>query len=106
MTYTKRLLIAAALLIALAAQNAYAVAEWRSGIVQTVYADPADAIVILAGVPGPCGSTIYQIPRTNVNFKEFYALMLTAFVAKKTVNLFVAACVNDRNMLSHGNASD
>ena len=89
-----------------AAQQAYAVAEWRSGMIQVVYADPADAIVTLSSAIGPCGSTNYQIPRTNANFKEFYALMLTAFVAKKKVNLYVTSCWGDRNILSHGSAAD
>lgn len=72
-----------------------------SGGVTRVYTDPSD-IVFVMSTTGPCGSAAFHIQRTNTNFKEFYAAMLTALVASKTVSVNVVSCSSDRNIVSHG----
>lgn len=66
-----------------------------------IYADPSDVVVVLDNA-GPCGSKYFHIQRTNTNFKEFNALVLSAFTSGKTLHFFVASCNGDRNILSHG----
>lgn len=78
-----------------------ALPEWRTGTIQQIYVDPGDVVLILS-VSGPCGSTMFHIPRGNVNFKEFYAAMLIAFTEGKTVSVHIASCSDERNILTHG----
>jgi hypothetical protein len=66
-----------------------------------VYADPSDVVVGL-DTAGPCGSKFFHIQRTNTNFKELTAVVLTAYSSGKSLRLFVASCASDRNILSHG----
>jgi hypothetical protein len=66
-----------------------------------VYADPSDVVVGLDQAGG-CGSTLYNIRRTNENFKEFTAVALTAFSFGKKLTLFVYGCDGDRNIIDHG----
>ncbi len=92
--------------IALAAAAAFctgvhAVPEWRTGTLTEIYTDPSDVVLVLS-VAGPCGSTMYHIQRTNQNFREFYAALLTAFASGRTVSLVVVSCANSRNYVSHG----
>lgn len=103
MSSDKRSVVAATLGLALCHASA-AVPEWRSGSLQTIYTDPSDVVLVL-NQPGPCGSNFYYIPRTNTNFKEFYAAMLLAFAAGKNVSIYIVSCSSDRNVLSHGNVT-
>ena len=67
-----------------------------------VYADPSDG-VIQTDTPGPCSNSVfYNFQRTQQNFKELMAVMLTAFSTSKDVTVFVTQCVGDRNIIDHG----
>src|SRR6185312_7082948 len=62
-----------------------------------VFADPSDVVVVL-DTAGTCGSKFFHIQRTNTNFKELTAVVLTALSSEKTLRLFVASCASDRNI--------
>ena len=66
-----------------------------------VFADPSDVVIGL-DTAGSCGSKFFHIQRANTNFKEFTAVVLTAYSSGKSLRLFVASCSGDRNILSHG----
>lgn len=69
-----------------------------------VFADPSDVVVVLDKV-GKCSakpSAYFHIQRTNVNFKEMTAVVLTAISSGKGLRLFVSGCAGDRNIVSHG----
>ena len=76
------------------------------GNIDVLFADPSDIVFTLKNdnkkVIGPCGSPFFHIQRTNINFNEFYSLILTAFAANKVASLYVSNCSADRNILSHG----
>ena len=66
-----------------------------------VFADPSDFVVAL-DQPGKCGSAFFHIQRSNPNFKELVSVFLTAFSTGQFLQLYVASCSGDRNILSHG----
>jgi hypothetical protein len=66
----------------------------------TVYADPSDG-VIETDTTGPCGSAFYNFQRTQTNFKEMMAVVLTAFSSSKNVVAFVSHCSGNRNIIDH-----
>ena len=99
MRFKKTLLATAALIFS---SSVYAIPEWRNGTVENIFADPSDIVMSVNGPVGPCGSPLYHIKRTNVNFSEFYSLSLTAFAAGKSVSIWVVGCEGDRNIISHG----
>jgi hypothetical protein len=72
-----------------------------SGKVARLYADPSDFVIEL-DTRGRCGSAFFHVQRANTNFKELTAVALTAFATGKTMTLFVASCITDRNIVSHG----
>ena len=81
--------------------STYAATGVASGKVLLLYTDPSDVVVEL-DTAGSCGSKYFHIQRKNANFKELTALVMTAASSGKVLNLFVASCVGDRNILSHG----
>ena len=81
--------------------SAYAEITEAWGKTVYVYADPNDVVVAL-DKKGACGSGYFHIQRTNANFKELTAVVLTAHATGKMVHLYVASCSGDRNILSHG----
>jgi hypothetical protein len=67
-----------------------------------VYADPSDVVIAL-DTPGNCSNSIFfNVERTNKNFAELTAVVLTAFSTGRSLKLFVASCANGRNIVSHG----
>lgn len=77
-------------------------AEVVQGRIMTLYADPSDVVVVL-DKPGHCGSAFYELKRTNDNFRELSALLMTGFAADKTIGLFTTdPCRTDRQIISHG----
>ena len=83
--------------------SAQSAPAWRQGIIKSIYADHHNVVLEL-NVAGPCGETLYNIPRTNTNFQEFVSLMYTAAAGGKTANVYVTSCSGARNILSHGQA--
>jgi hypothetical protein len=67
----------------------------------TVYADPSDG-VIATDTNGPCGSNLYDFQRTQQNFREIMAIMLTAFSSSKNVWVVVSQCSGNRNIIDRG----
>jgi hypothetical protein len=65
-------------------------------------ADPSDFVVALDQA-GTCGSAFFHIQRSNPNFKEVVAVLLTAFSTGQYLQLYVASCSasGNRNILSH-----
>ena len=76
---------------------------WREGRITTFWADPSDTVLSL-DTAGPCGSSFFHVQRSNANFTELTALMMTAAASSKHVHLYVESCNNDRNIISHGAA--
>ena len=80
-----------------------------TGRVIQVFVDPSDVVFAL-DTPGPCKSTLYHIERSNLNFQEFYSLVLAAQLSGKTVTVQVTECKpeapgeapRDRNVASQG----
>jgi hypothetical protein len=71
------------------------------GQVVEVFADPSDVVVKL-DTKGTCSDSVFfHIQRSQENFKEVVAVMLTAFSTTKKLALYVDHCANDRNILSH-----
>lgn len=81
--------------------------EWRSGHIQKLYIDPSDVVIQLDEY-GPCGSNFFHIRRSNVNFAELFASVLTAKSRNMTVGFAVIDCAEDdpgvltRNVADHG----
>jgi hypothetical protein len=75
-------------------------ATCQMGLV-TVYADPSDG-VILTDTVGPCGSAFYNFQRTQQNFKEIMAVMLTSFSSSKNVWVIINQCSGQRNIIDRG----
>jgi len=94
-------LAAAVLILGSAASPAYSDITSVSGHLQTVFADPSDVVVVL-DTAGSCGGVFFIIPRSNLNFKELTAVVLTAFATGNRVQLFVSDCAGDRNVVDHG----
>ena len=67
----------------------------------SVFADPSDG-VIGTDTTGPCGSAFYDFQRTQANFKEIMAVMLTAFSSSKNVWVVVSQCNGTRNIIDRG----
>lgn len=65
-----------------------------------LFADPGDFVVVL-DTPGSCGSRFFHVQRTNANFRELTALMLTSSTAGRSLRLFVTSCMGERNIVSH-----
>jgi hypothetical protein len=72
-----------------------------SGHPVTIFADPSDVVVVL-DVTGACGGFFFNIRRSNLNFKELTAVVLTAFATGKRVQLFPSSCEGDRGIVDHG----
>ena len=70
------------------------------GLVQGVFADPSDFVFSL-DKNGGCGSAFFHVKRTNENFKEVVAVILTAFALGKMVVPNETGCSGDRNIISH-----
>jgi len=66
--------------------------------VLNVFADPSDGVIVTDTV-GPCGNAFYNFQRTQTNFKEIMAVMLTAFSSSKNVWVNVSQCLNGRNII-------
>lgn len=94
-------LATATLALVCASPSHAALPESRTGVIQQIYVDPNDIVLVLS-VAGPCGSPLYHIQRSSMNFKELYAAMLAAFATTRVVGLSITACSNDRNIVSHG----
>lgn len=81
--------------------------DWRSGHIQKLYIDPSDVVVQLDEY-GPCGSNFFHIRRSNANFAELFASVLTAKSKDMTVGFAVTDCTEDdpgvftRNVADHG----
>jgi hypothetical protein len=71
------------------------------GLPVSVFADPSDVVIEL-DTAGSCGSKYFHIQRSNLIFKEFTAIALTAFANDKRMLLYIASCSGDRNILDHG----
>ena len=79
-------------------------AELRTGYIQRLYVDPNpfDVVVTLFDINGnhvigQCGTNFYHIQKSNENFKEIYALMLSASLADKEVTLSTTSCLASPN---------
>lgn len=84
---------------------AYADLKVTHGKPIAVFADPSDFVVEL-DTKGSCGSGYFHIQRTSIIFKELTAVALTAFSSGNRLLLFTASCSGDRNILSHGGATN
>jgi hypothetical protein len=110
MTHTK-ISVALSLAVAVLTSPAYACTPTPNSLCNTggmlvaVYADPSDVVAEL-DTPGDCGTKYFHIQRSQTNFKEVAATILTAFSTTKRMNLFIQGCrgtpPNARNILSHG----
>lgn len=69
-----------------------------AGSIATVFADPNDG-VFYSDTKGPCGDNYYTMPRANANFKEVFAVMLTAFSTTRNFWVVVASCAGTRNVI-------
>jgi hypothetical protein len=98
----KTLLIAVAALIAESVvSTACADITVNGGFPVAVFADPSDFVVALDRA-GTCGSGFFHVQRSNPNFKELVSVFLTAFSTGQFLQLYVASCSGNRNILSHG----
>jgi hypothetical protein len=97
----KRALVPFALAAGLAASPASAAITVTVGLPVSVFADPSDVVIEL-DTAGSCGSKYFHIQRSNIIFKEFTAIALTAFANDKRMLLYIASCSGDRNILDHG----
>ena len=96
--YLSSTLIALAILFC---TSSPAYADWARGHINILWADPSDVVFVLDGVNGECGH-FFVVHRSNVNFSEFSALLMTAFAQRKEVDVNVVSCQGDRNVVSHG----
>lgn len=99
-------LLSSAVFVAFACLPSLAQAQtpaWFEGRILTMWSDP-DAIVLSFGTNGPCGTDLFNISKSNANFSEMAALMLTAAASGRTVEVYVTGCNGTRNVVSHGNA--
>ena len=82
------------------------------GTITAIYADQdqpwtfmvnkSDVVFSIQNQPGPCGSGLYHIQRTNTNFKEFYGIVLSAFLVGKNISVDVGSCASNRNIAVQG----
>ncbi|SMP75754.1 hypothetical protein [Noviherbaspirillum suwonense] len=64
------------------------------------YADPND--VIIGGTKSStCGGSLYNVPRSNTNFREVFDLALAAKLASRQVRLYYTSCQGDRAIITH-----
>ena len=99
-----RLGTALALGLLLGAAPALAALTVTSGKPINFSADPSDVVVEL-DTAGSCGSRYFHILRNATNFREMTAVALAAFSTNRTLTFFVSGCNADRNIVSHGYAS-
>jgi len=86
-----------------------------SGYIETVYghdySDLGDYFTIALSQAGPCGSSLFVIPRSSVAFKDMVAVSLSAFLGNKRVNVWQkgdvkkTGCYGNRNIIDEINAS-
>ena len=91
--------ILVACIIALVASAESAKAEVE-GEVLVLFADPSD-FVFLMDKNGHCGSAFFHVKRTNTNFKEVVALLITALSTRKSVHAVDTTCEGTRNVITH-----
>jgi len=100
----KKNILVALMLLAIVgsfSSSAYAL-EVKFGKPTEVFTDPSDVVVTLdTSGQNPCPSKFFIIQRTNTNFKELTALVLTAFSSGKSLRLFVVSCSEERSIVSH-----
>lgn len=76
--------------------------EINSVIINRVYVDPSDMVVLINTSNG-CGSNFFHLPRGNNNFKEMHAYIFLAFKNQTPINFNVTdGCQGDRRFISHG----
>lgn len=75
------------------------------GTIANLFADPSDVVVELSKA-GSCGSKYFHIQRAATNFRELTSVALTAFTGGRVMTFFVKGCFADRNVVSHGFASN
>lgn len=73
------------------------------GRITKYWADISDVILELDN-NGPCGSIYYHILRSNTNFEQMSALMMTAAASGRTVRLQLSGCSGTHNIVTHGAA--
>src|SRR4051794_32662432 len=78
---------------------AYAQVQEASGAILHVWADPSDFVVQLDSATS-CGS-FFNVQRSNANFKEVVATILTAFSTTKRMIIYYGACAQGRNIVDH-----
>ncbi len=81
--------------------QSYAANTVYSGQLVQLYSDPSD-IVFRLSTNNDCGNNYYYLKRTNTNFDQMYALLLSAGVSGKTVRIEVSGCVSGKAIVSHG----
>jgi len=81
---------------------ALATHEVNNIIINRVYIDPTD-IVVLTDTANGCGSNFFNLSRSNVNFKEMHGYIFLAFKNQTPINFAVYDdCDGDRRGISHG----
>lgn len=83
--------------------SAQSVPRWDMDEIESLFVDPTDVVLLFKTQSGPCGSRFYHIKRSDANFKEMYALALVARTSRTKIRVHTASCINDRNMVTHGN---
>jgi len=94
MFYKKVVSMAAALAFfgMLATTSAAQAQDNASGFVKHVYFEPHSFVVLLSN-PGRCGTGYFYISRTEPNFKEVVAGVLTAIATNRQVIMTVTGCL-------------
>ncbi len=64
------------------------------------YADPND-VVIGGTKASTCGGGLYNVPRSNTNFREVFDLALAAKLASRPVRIYYNSCQGDRAIVTH-----
>jgi uncharacterized protein YycO len=86
--------------------TAYAQSNETSGTVVSVWNDTGSEFVFVLNKNGMCGSPHFHINRSQTNYKEMVAMVLTALATNKTVGVFVTSCRvmygTNRNVISNG----
>ena len=76
-------------------------AVWVSGLINELYVDPSDVVVVLQTTQGPCAGKFLNLPRGNTNFRELFDLLLAAKLNNLPVTLWTQ-CNAPRGTISHG----
>lgn len=68
-----------------------------------IYAEPDRAVFAVsdAPLPNPCGGEFYMFYRAPPHYSELYALALTAYTTKATLEIVTRGCEGDRALVHH-----